>query len=235
MEHRFVPSGPWMTLAAVILLTYLPWTASAADLTHQSAAAAPAAQNQETAPQQNAPVNAQQPSPTTTPAKPSTPAPQAKKPVHKKKPTPSNCGAAGPGPAGPSQSGTASKTSGTTNGSTSAQNSTNSTTSTNCPPTKVVVPQGGATEPSIQLAGGAGGNGASQEKDATTQMLEVTESNLKKLSAQQLSKTQQDSVTQIRQFMEQSKTALASGDTERARTLAWKARVLSEDLVKPPQ
>jgi hypothetical protein len=237
MEHRFVRLGPWMTLAAVVLLTYLPWSAYAADLTHQSATAAPpAAQNQETAPQQNAPANAQQSPPTTTPAKPSTTRPQtAKKPVHKKKATPSNCDAAAPGPAGPSQSGAASTTSGTTNGSTSAQNSANSSPSKNCPPTKIVVSHGGATEPSIQLAGGAGGSGASQERDATAQMLEVTQSNLKKLSAQQLSTSQQESVTQIRQFVEQSKAALASGDTERARTLAWKAQVLSEDLVKPQQ
>lgn len=94
---------------------------------------------------------------------------------------------------------------------------------------------GGSTEPSIQLAGGPGGNDDSQKRDATTQMLGTTENNLKKLSDQQLSESQQDSVRQIRQFMEQSKTALASGDSERARTLAWKAELLSEDLVKPKQ
>jgi len=64
-------------------------------------------------------------------------------------------------------------------------------------------------------------------------MLGTTENNLKKLGGQQLSKIQQDSVTQIRQYIEQSKAALASGDTERARTLAWKAETLSEDLVNP--
>jgi hypothetical protein len=83
------------------------------------------------------------------------------------------------------------------------------------------------------LAGGAGGNDDSQKRDATSQMLGITENNLRKLGAQQLSKTQQDSVTQIRQYVEQSKAALASGDNERARTLAWKAETLSEDLVKP--
>jgi hypothetical protein len=49
----------------------------------------------------------------------------------------------------------------------------------------------------------------------------------------QLSATQQDTVSQTRQFMEQSKTAMAAGDFERARTLAWKAQLLSEDLAKP--
>lgn len=64
-------------------------------------------------------------------------------------------------------------------------------------------------------------------------MLDAAESNLKKLEGRQLSDTEQDMVTQIRQFMEQSKTAVAAGDTERAHTLAWKAQTLSEDLVKP--
>jgi len=95
------------------------------------------------------------------------------------------------------------------------------------------VRQGGAAESSIQLAGGPSGGGRSQQQDATTQLLGVTEDNLKKLNGQQLSTHQQDSVTQIREYVEQSKTALASGDSERAHTLAWKAKVLSEDLVKP--
>lgn len=64
-------------------------------------------------------------------------------------------------------------------------------------------------------------------------MLGMTETNLKKVAGQQLSTTQQDSVTQIREFMEQSKAALAAGDMDRARTLAWKAKLLSEDLAKP--
>jgi hypothetical protein len=66
-------------------------------------------------------------------------------------------------------------------------------------------------------------------------MLEATEANLKKLEERQLSDTEKDMVTQIRQFMEQSKTAVAAGDVERARTLAWKAQTLSDDLVTPPK
>jgi len=66
-------------------------------------------------------------------------------------------------------------------------------------------------------------------------MLAATESNLKKISGQQLNSDQQDMVSQIRQFMTQSKAAVGDGDMERARTLAWKAQVLSEELVKPAQ
>jgi hypothetical protein len=66
-------------------------------------------------------------------------------------------------------------------------------------------------------------------------MLALTEGNLKKIAGQQLTTTQQDTVSQIRQFVDQSKAALVAGDSERAQTLAWKAKLLSEDLVKPPQ
>jgi hypothetical protein len=66
-------------------------------------------------------------------------------------------------------------------------------------------------------------------------MLGSTEENLKKIAGRQLSSDQQDMVNQIRQFMEQSKKAVGDGDPERARTLAWKAQVLSEELIKPAQ
>ncbi len=101
-----------------------------------------------------------------------------------------------------------------------------------CPPAKIVVNQGGATDSSIQLAGGAPKQ-TSQAHATADPMLDETESNLKKLEGRQLSSSEQDMVTQIRQFIEQSKTAVAAGDVERARTLAWKAQTLSEDLVKP--
>jgi hypothetical protein len=64
-------------------------------------------------------------------------------------------------------------------------------------------------------------------------MLAATETNLKKIAGQQLSSNQQEMVNQIRQFMEQSKAAAGDGDLERARTLAWKAQLLSDELVKP--
>ncbi len=103
----------------------------------------------------------------------------------------------------------------------------------NCPPHKIIVRRGGAPDPSIQLAGGPATDQSSQQKNAAIQLLGSTEENLKKLSGRQLSPDQQGTVTQIHQFMQQSKTAAANGDSERARTLAWKAELLSEDLVNP--
>lgn len=102
-----------------------------------------------------------------------------------------------------------------------------------CPPPRIVVRQGGASEPSIQLAGGSTTGQASDQKNAAIQLLGTTEENLKKLSGRQLSSDQQETVTQIHQFMQQSKMAASNGDSERARNLAWKAELLSEDLVNP--
>jgi len=82
------------------------------------------------------------------------------------------------------------------------------------------------------LAGGAAGQ-TSPERDTANQMLGTTEANLKKVAGRQLTPNEQDMVNQARQFMEQSKAAVAAGDLERARTLAWKAQLLSEELIKP--
>jgi hypothetical protein len=102
-----------------------------------------------------------------------------------------------------------------------------------CPPAKIIVRQGGTTEPRIRLAGGPTAAEAARKRDAVNQLLGATNQNLKKTAGWQLSSSQRDTITQTRQFMEQSKAAMADGDVERARTLAWKAQLLSEDLVNP--
>ena len=95
--------------------------------------------------------------------------------------------------------------------------------------------QGGTAEPSIQLAGGPPSGQASSKRDSVNQLLGATDQNLKKIAAQTLSANQLETTTQIRQFVDQSKAALADGDLERARTLAWKAKTLSDDLARPQQ
>jgi len=104
-----------------------------------------------------------------------------------------------------------------------------------CPPPKIVVRQGGTSEPAIQLAGGAVGDQAAQQRHTASEMLSATELNLKKIAGIQLIASQEDMVNQIHQFMDQSKSASSAGDLERARTLAWKAQLLSEELVGPPK
>lgn len=91
--------------------------------------------------------------------------------------------------------------------------------------------QGGISEPSIQLAGGAGDQ--AHQRDNAKLMLGITEQNLKQIGGRQLTTSQKEMVSQIRQYVDQSKSAVAAGDLERGRTLARKAQLLSEELVKP--
>lgn len=164
--------------------------------------------------------------------------PTAPKPHRKKRGHPANCGAmpTGAAPAAANASGASGSTPASADPgapTTPSPAPAAASASTNCPPKKVIVRHGGTSEPSIQLAGGPGPATTSNQRDPATQMLDTTEANLKKLAGKQLTANQQDMVSQTRQFMQQSKDAVGAGDLERARTLAWKAQVLSEELVKP--
>ena len=97
-------------------------------------------------------------------------------------------------------------------------------------PTKTVVRNGSTTDPTVELSPGLPSHQASQQIRATDQLLASTDANLKALSARQLNTGQQDTVNQIKSFMEQSRTASRNGDVQRAYTLANKANMLSADL-----
>jgi len=234
-----------MTLAAIFLVSIFcasaapPLMAAGHQTTQQAAPEAkppePAATpDPGTAPAaQNPPTSSQATPSPATPAKTSAgqtrSATTAKRPHHKKKVLPPNCdNAPATGQAAPGSSPAAADPA-----AGSAPKAAASNPATNCPPSKVIVRQGGTAEPSIQLAGGTAGNQTSHERDTANQMLESTDANLKKIAGRQLTSNQQDMVSQIRQFMDQSKAAITAGDLERARTLAWKAQLLSEELVKP--
>ncbi len=133
----------------------------------------------------------------------------APKPHHRKKKT-VNCTTAAPAP-------------------NSAQNPA---ASTPCPPPKKVVRHGGSEEPAVQVTGGTTAEQASNQR-STEQLKLATEENLKKVEGRQLNPSQQEMVSQIQQFMEQSKTAVAAGDLDRAHSLGLKAYLLSDELVKP--
>jgi hypothetical protein len=68
---------------------------------------------------------------------------------------------------------------------------------------------------------------------SSEQLQLATEENLKKIEGRQLTPSQQEMKNQIAQFMEQSKTAAGAGDLDRAHNLALKARLLSDELLKP--
>ena len=72
----------------------------------------------------------------------------------------------------------------------------------------------------------------SEAKQQTQDSLAVAERNLGSTKGRKLTPAQSDLVAKIRSFIEQAKGAVGSGDWARARTLAEKAQVLSEDLVR---
>ena len=221
-----------MTLATILLFGVtcrmaVPSLSAQASAGQSAPQSAPASQQTETpAPNPPAETKPATAAPSKTPSKKSH-SPTASRP-RKKKVAQENCAPA-PGAASSAKPGSA-----PASGTSTATGSTPTTNSpTNCPPPKTIVPQGGTSDPSIQLEGGAVGEQATQQRNTANQMLGATEQNLKKIAGQQLTQDQQGILTQIRQFIEQSKTAVAAGDTERARTLAWKAQLLSEELANP--
>jgi homogentisate 1,2-dioxygenase len=91
-------------------------------------------------------------------------------------------------------------------------------------PTKTVVRNGSATDPTVDLSPGV------SQRESTNQLLTTSEQNLKKLSERQLSATQQDTVKQIKGYIEQANTAAKGGDVQRAHNLAIKANALTETI-----
>jgi len=227
-----------MTLAFVFLLFSFSWNPPTQSVPPEPATqAAPEKQQEPANPQaQSAPSEAKPSSSAQAPA--NSPKPATKPKPHKKKTASSNCGIrpmpTQPAPAGTPQGTSASAAAaGTSSATASGQTSAARTTAQDCPPPKTIVRHGGTTEPSIELEGGPPNSQAAQLRNVVNQLLGVTENNLKKISGNQLNSSQQDTLSQARAFMKQSRDAIADGDLDRARTLAWKAEMLSEDLSKP--
>jgi hypothetical protein len=97
---------------------------------------------------------------------------------------------------------------------------------------KVVIHQGGTSEPSAQILPGITEEEASHKRQGAEQLLAAAESSLKELAVRTLKPNQQDLVVQIRQYMDGAQSALKESDIQRAHTLALKAYLLSDDLVK---
>jgi hypothetical protein len=99
-------------------------------------------------------------------------------------------------------------------------------------PRKVVVHRGGASEPIAQILPGITLEEASHQRENSEQLLASAESNLKQLAARTLNPNKQEMFVQIRHYMDGARSALKESDTQRAHTLALKAYLLSDDLVK---
>lgn len=102
----------------------------------------------------------------------------------------------------------------------------------NAAPEKKVVRNGGTVDPVVQLAPGMSQEQASRQRQSTSELLAATDANLKQISGRQLNPSQQDSLSQIRKYMEQAQVAEKAGDLQRAHNLASKALLLSDDLAK---
>lgn len=72
---------------------------------------------------------------------------------------------------------------------------------------------------------------ADQKQQSTTQLLDSTEQNLRALT-RTLSNDEQNTVSQIRSYIVQSRSALKDQDLERAQNLAVKAHQLSDVLLR---
>ncbi|MFI5096248.1 MAG: hypothetical protein ACHQIK_22745 [Candidatus Acidiferrales bacterium] len=99
-------------------------------------------------------------------------------------------------------------------------------------PQKIVVREGGASEPAAQIAPGMSPAEATRQRQNAERLLGSTDDKLKRLAGRRLDARQQETVGQIRNYMDVARSALKEGDVRRANTLAQKAHLLSEDLVK---
>jgi hypothetical protein len=100
-------------------------------------------------------------------------------------------------------------------------------------PTKTVVRNGGTSDTKVAISPGMSDQQASQKLQKTNRLLSSTDANLKQIEPRQLSASQQDTVKQIKSYVDQAKEAANKGDVESAYNLASKASMLSADLVGP--
>jgi hypothetical protein len=107
-----------------------------------------------------------------------------------------------------------------------------STSAPNGAPRRIVVREGGATEPAEQIVPGMTQLEATRQRQNAEQWLVSTADQLRQLAERTLDARQQDTVRQIRNYMDGARSALKEGDVRRASTLAQKAHLLAEDLVK---
>ncbi len=99
-------------------------------------------------------------------------------------------------------------------------------------PHKVVIRRGGALEPNARISPDLPPEEALKQRQTAEEMLVAAADRLKMLAERTLEPSQQETTTQIRNYMEKARAALKEGDTQRGHTLALKAYLLADDLVK---
>jgi hypothetical protein len=99
-------------------------------------------------------------------------------------------------------------------------------------PRKVVVREGGAKEPPAQIAPGLAPDESDRQRRDAEQWLSSADGQLKVLAGRQLGARQQEALGQVHNYLTGARSALKEGDMRRASTLALKAHLLAEDLVR---
>ena len=99
-------------------------------------------------------------------------------------------------------------------------------------PKKIIPAEPAPTPPQTgQISPGPTPAGGGNSQASTDQLLQGAEANLNGIT-RTLSKDEEAMRAQIREFIKQSRTATTENDPARAHTLAVKARLLSDELVK---
>jgi hypothetical protein len=101
-------------------------------------------------------------------------------------------------------------------------------------PRKVVIHHGGTSDPVSEIVPGITLEEAHRQRESAEQLLTASDTSLQQLAAHKLNAKQEETVIQIRQYMGAARNALKgnNSDTQRAHTLALKAYLLSDDILK---
>lgn len=101
----------------------------------------------------------------------------------------------------------------------------------NVPPRTVVKPEGPEANPTPGTISPNPSQGGNNDQASTEQLLLNTETSLTGIK-RQLSPDEQTMVSQIKDYVGQSRQAIKDNDLERAHNLALKAHLLCDDLIK---
>lgn len=94
----------------------------------------------------------------------------------------------------------------------------------------VARPPANPASPDLAIAADVSNDQLARQKQSTAQLLEETEKSISGLK--DLSHEQNETLAQVRSYVNQSRKATSDGDFERAYNLATKAHLLSDALVK---
>ena len=108
-------------------------------------------------------------------------------------------------------------------------------TATDGSPQKIIVRHGGIDEPTAQIVTGMAPEEANRQRQHAEQLLRSTEETLKQVDPLAFDPLQQETVSQIHNYIDHARLALMEGDISRGHTLAQKAGLLAQDLVKHSQ